>query len=263
MTNKTKGIIGSLVVHILIVVLLIIFGFSTPLPLPGDEGILINFGTDDQGMGMREPRTAPRETSPPPVTQPQPQEETTLTQDFEEAPTLPDPVETPAKPVEKPEPKPNPKPVEEPEPEKEKPREIDRRTLFPGQSADGDTSGEGDGNNQGNQGDPDGSTDSQSREGGLSGGGDGPSFSLDGRKASFLPQPEYHSQESGKVVVKVTVDRTGKVTKVEAPFRGSTNYDEKLVKAAKNAALKARFDAKPDAQAFQTGTITYIFRLRQ
>ena len=33
----------------------ILFGFATPLPLPEEEGILINFGTDDFGAGDEEP----------------------------------------------------------------------------------------------------------------------------------------------------------------------------------------------------------------
>ena len=41
-----------------------------------------------------------------------------------------------------------------------------------------------------------------------------------------------------------------------------TTLDENLLKAAKDAAILARFDRKPDAPAFQKGTITYIFMLR-
>ena len=261
MTTKTKGIVVSVVVHSTIIVLLIIFGFSTPLPLPGEEGILINFGTDDQGMGLREPRPSPRETAPP-VQQPTPREETSITQDFEEAPTIPDTSQPDPKP-QQPDPTPDIDPVSDPEPEEEKPREVDRRTLFPGQRTDGDDTGEGDTGTQGNQGDPDGSTDSQSREGGTAIGSDDIGFSLDGRAALSLPQPEYPSQKSGRVVVEVRVDRNGNVTSVRGGVRGSTTFDTELVTAAENAARRARFDVSPDAPAYQTGTITYVFRLRQ
>jgi ATP-dependent Clp protease ATP-binding subunit ClpA len=44
--------------------------------------------------------------------------------------------------------------------------------------------------------------------------------------------------------------------------KGSTTLDEYLLKVAKEAALKARFEAKSDAPAVQKGTITYNFMLR-
>lgn len=266
MTTKNRGILGSFLVHITIIVLLIILGFSTPLPLPGEEGILINFGDDEQGMGLREPRPSPRETASTPVqATPERVEESPITQDFEEAPSLPTPKpETKPKPTpEKPkEPTPE-KPKEETKPVEEKPREIDRKTLFPGQRPDGDSSGEGETGKNGNQGDPSGSPDSQNREGGAAAGDGGISFSLGNRTYSSLPKPEYSLQKSGTVVVEVTVDRNGNVTQVRGGVRGSTTYDTELVRAAETAARRAKFNMNPNAPAYQTGTITYVFKLQQ
>jgi hypothetical protein len=45
-------------------------------------------------------------------------------------------------------------------------------------------------------------------------------------------------------------------------FRVSTTLEENLLRVAKEAALKARFEPKPDAPAVQKGTITYNFVLR-
>jgi TonB family protein len=42
-------------------------GFFTPLPLPGEEGILVNFGTSDNGFGSIEP--SPARSEPAPVQQ--------------------------------------------------------------------------------------------------------------------------------------------------------------------------------------------------
>src|SRR5690554_595156 len=143
MSSKTKGIIGSIFIHGIFLVALILFGFSTPLPLPGEEGILINFGTDDQGMGLREPQKTDKPASTPtqtPVTEKI--EEVPITQDFEEAPSIDEPK---AKPDIKPkEEKPEDKPKEKEKEAEEKPREIDQRILFPGKKANGDSSGEGD-----------------------------------------------------------------------------------------------------------------------
>jgi outer membrane biosynthesis protein TonB len=265
MSNKTKGILGSFLVHITIIVLLIIFGFSTPLPLPDEEGILINFGTDEMGMGITEPRPSPREVSQPasPASNER-VEESPLTQNYEEAPSIPPtkPKPTPEKPKETKQQE-TPTQQEQTQPEEVKPREVDRRTLFPGQKTDGDDTGEGDGNVKGNQGDPDGSTESGNRTGGTEGGGDGISFSLGTRNALSLPHPDYPKQKSGRVVVEVTVDRNGIVTKAVPGVRGSTTLDSDLLKAAETAALRARFDVSPGAPAFQTGTITYVFKLQQ
>lgn len=256
MTPRGRGIIGSILIHILMIVVLVAFGFSTPLPLPGEEGILINFGDSDQGMGMAEPRIQPKEEPTPKVEAPK-QEETPITQDYEEAPSLP---------VTKPKPKPQPEkpkeeaPVDKPE---ETPREVDRRAMFPGQQTQGGDSDEGDTGKPGNQGDPGGDPNSSNRTGGTVGGGHGISFSLGNREAQSLPQPDYPKQKSGTVVVEVTVDRNGVVTAVRGGVKGSTTYDSDLVTAAEKAARKARFSVSKDAPAFQTGTITYIFKLEQ
>ncbi len=258
MNNKTKGIIGSILVHVTFLVLLIIFGFTTPLPLPGEQGILINFGTDNEGMGLREPKKLDEQIAPPIQAPAEEVEQAPITQDFEEAPS-----------IEKPKPKPDIKPKEEKKPiEKpkvkpveEKPREIDGKTLFPGKKTDGGTSGEGDTSVKGNQGSIDGSVDSKSREGGTTSGGKGISFSLGNRAALSLPEPEYTIQKSGIVVVEVRVDQNGYVTNARGGVRGSTTNDTELIKAAEKAALRARFNVSQNAPAYQNGTITYVFKL--
>ena len=63
-------------------------------------------------------------------------------------------------------------------------------------------------------------------------------------------------------MVEVSVDRSGKVIQAVAGIKGSTTLDEYLLKVAKEAALEARFDAKPNAPLFQKGTITYNFILK-
>jgi colicin import membrane protein len=92
-----KGLFGTIVFHILLVVVFIIFGFTTPLPLPGEEGILINFGVDDDGSGLIEPSAAaqpPQETVSVPETTSaedaasESAEEEILTQELEEAPKV-------------------------------------------------------------------------------------------------------------------------------------------------------------------------------
>ncbi len=74
--------------------------------------------------------------------------------------------------------------------------------------------------------------------------------------------PNIRYQNEGRVVVEVSVDRSGKVIQAIPGRKGSTTLDEYLLKVAKDAALKATFDPKADAPEIQKGTITYNFKLR-
>ena len=49
--NRVRGIITSVVVHILLVLLLWFFGLPYLDPPPPDEGNLVNFGLTETGMG--------------------------------------------------------------------------------------------------------------------------------------------------------------------------------------------------------------------
>jgi TonB family protein len=94
------------------------------------------------------------------------------------------------------------------------------------------------------------------------GGGTGNiSFSLGDRGATALPYPPYDYQGEGKVVVEVTVDQSGRVTNARSGVVGSTTQDEYLLRVAREAALKARFDSRPNTP-IQKGTITYNFALK-
>ncbi len=55
MNLHKNGVIGTTVVHVLVALLLIFFGFSYPDPPPEEEGILVNFGTEATGLGHIEP----------------------------------------------------------------------------------------------------------------------------------------------------------------------------------------------------------------
>lgn len=77
--------------------------------------------------------------------------------------------------------------------------------------------------------------------------------------AGALPAPDYPGNVAGKVVIRVTVDRGGKVTAAVYEPEGSTTSNAQLVEAARKAALEARFT---ESERFvQGGTITYIFKL--
>ena len=87
-----RGLIATISFHGLLITLFIFWGFKTPLPLPAEEGILINFGETDFGSGTIEPETSPieeQEYIPPSSSRESSDatetEEEILEQDFEES----------------------------------------------------------------------------------------------------------------------------------------------------------------------------------
>ena len=257
---NNKALIGTIIFHGALLLWFILFGLTTPLPLPEEEGVLVNLGFTDQGMGHRQPLTS----SPPPP-QPQPTQASQATEDIatqstEESIAIPDSRENREQPREDTR-QDDPSPREEttqqqPQPDPEP--QVNPNALFPGRDRQTTTSqDQGDTGYPGNQGRPDGTTDGTATEGG--GQGEGIQFSLTGRRANHLPIPEYTTQSQGRVVVSISVNRNGEVTRATAGARGTTTNDSVLWAAAEAAAMKARFDVKNDAPHEQTGTITYNF----
>lgn len=56
MKLNRKGLIGTIIYHALLLLLLLLAGLTFPDPPPEEEGILVNFGTDETGFGQFEPR---------------------------------------------------------------------------------------------------------------------------------------------------------------------------------------------------------------
>jgi TonB family protein len=271
MAKSRKGIVGTIVFHAGLLAFAILFGFATPLPLPDEEGILINFGTDDFGAGDEEPMYSeiPEESTPTPREAVTPTESTEeiISQDFEEAPVVTEKPQEKTQ-VEKQEEVITPKEItksveeEQPPPLEEDPPKVNERALYKGRKDTDATGSEGITEGEGNQGSITGSPDSDNYADGLSTGGGGINFSLAGRNPVSLPKPEYNAQVSGTIVVRIRVNRDGKVTSAEPGYKGTNILDETLLEAARKAALKARFNAKADAAYTQAGTITYHFVLQ-
>ncbi|MDQ1297129.1 MAG: hypothetical protein QG611_1108, partial [Bacteroidota bacterium] len=137
-----------------------------------------------------------------------------------------------------------------------------RDALANSKNAGTTSTGEGITGGAGNQGSPNGSVDSQNRGEGSGLGDKGISYDLHGRGFQKLPPPKYDYQGEGKVVVEVSVDRSGKVIQAVTGSKGSTTLDEYLLRVAKDAAMEAQFEVKADAPPVQKGTITYIFKLK-
>ncbi len=256
---NNKALLGTLFFHVALLVCFIFFGLTTPLPLPEEEGVLVSLGYTEQGTGQRQPLT-----SAPPPPQPQPTQssqasENIATQSTEESVALPESPQDRQQPREdtrQEEPRQQETAPEQPQPEPEP--QVNPNALFPGRDRQTtDSQSQGDSGEPGNQGREDGSIDGTATSGG--GQGNGPEFSLTGRRANHMPLPEYNSQSQGKVVVSITVNRNGEVVRAIAGARGTTTSDRVLWAAAERAALRAKFDVKNDAAHEQKGTITYNF----
>lgn len=268
---KREGLIGTIVFHVILLLIFIFAGLPYTIPRP-EQGILVNFGTSDVGSGEVQPDVSgatstqqPVDPTPEPVTQPEPNntppvEEQVVTQDNEEAPEVPaseEPKEE-TKPSEKKPtettPKEEPKPVEEPK-ISNKLSDALSKLKTSSQNAGGS---EGDDDQAGDKGQINGDKNGEAYTGAGSGNGD---YQLGNRKALSRPKPSYTCQEEGKVVIDIKVDRTGKTVNATVG-KGTTNTAECLTSQAIQAALKTKWQSNPDAPFEQVGKITYHFILK-
>jgi outer membrane biosynthesis protein TonB len=246
--NRVAGWLVTAVFHALALLLFAFFGLTYQDP-PPEEGIALDFGYEDQGFGQ----STQSAVEPTPPTPEDPTEATAVTQDV-------DPTDVSVSDQPKPKPVERPKPVETPktqEPAKPQPsNELSSRlnklkTTGTG-SGQGTTAGSGD------QGSPTGTPG-----GGSAGTGTGTQgmgdYRLGSRSANYRPKPTYDCEDEGRVVVKVSVDRSGNVISAEPGVGGSTTSSTCLLERAKQAALKTKWQADPDALETQIGTIVYRF----
>lgn len=254
-TYRIRGIAGTILFHVVILALLLLLGFSTPLPLPGEEGVEVSLGSSDMGLGDVQPEkpTVVKASTPPPKVVEKTEEEI-VTQDTEEAPEIKSTKEEVVqdKPLEE---------VEETEEVIEEPV-VNPMALYKGKSKESaENQSEGIAGGEGDQGAPGGNIDAKKYLG-KGGFGDGPDWSLAGRIPKYLPKPASNFSENGTVAVQITVDKYGKVKKAVAVDKGSNTTNSQLRKLAEQAALKAVFNAKLDAAEMQRGTITYHFIIK-
>ncbi|MFY0631379.1 MAG: energy transducer TonB [Flavobacteriaceae bacterium] len=269
--HKKKSAIITSVILATLIYLIFTFGMKYLDP-PAEYGIAINFG--DSNVGKGEPKVTPIKKAPvkevkeekvEEVVKEVPKEtikEEVITSDDKKAPVI----EKPKKIEKKVEPK-----KEEPKKEKPKPKPKPKKpsentlkafdNLLKGDKSDGKKQGEGDDDKEGVKGTKNGDPKS-SKYYGNTGGSDGDiNYNLAGRNATSKPKVKPNCEQEGTVVVRIEVDKNGKVIKVKAGHKGTDNTADCLMKAAEKAAMKTTWNAAPDAPAVQRGTITYKFTL--
>lgn len=272
--HKRKSAILTFLLMLAVVFLIFSFGLDYQDP-PDEYGVEVNFGYTDAGSGNNTTSTEQVKTEPnqqqeqqqeeqqeTPVEEVKSQEETpteeeVITQDTEEAPEVNNEsvkeTETTTEPV---------KEVKEPVKAVATPPKPDKSTtdalnsLLNGPSNNGtSTSGDGDSDQQGNQGSINGNPYANSYYGGGSGNGTG--YGLNGRKKLGVNKFQQGCNEEGKVVVKIFVNRSGKVIKTTI----QQSDDPCLNAAAKKTAMSYKFDSAPNAPATQTGFVVVNFSL--
>ncbi|MGY6648845.1 energy transducer TonB [Wenyingzhuangia sp. IMCC45574] len=274
--HERKSVVVTVLFTAVVLFLLFFSGLRYVDP-PEEYGVAINFGTSDVGAG--EPKlnesvkSAPKETTKE-VEQPKevvktpqpPVQEKVLTQSTEEAPVVQEKKTPEVKkvmdPVKKKE-KPQPKPKEAPKPEKPKPTKQTQSVLdnlFGNPSSGETTNGEGDDDKQGLKGSEKGDPNSNKYYGNDGLGGDG-NYLLKGRRALTKPKEKPNCNEEGTVVVRIEVDKNGKVIRAVPGVKGTTNNNPCLLEPAKKAALATKWNPDGDAPNRQVGLIRYKFVL--
>lgn len=246
--EKKSFVITSAIFAVLLLIVLF-FGLTYMDP-PPDNGIAINFGTSDVGQGEIQPTEPVKSAPTPEVSEPvSSQEDNTLTQEDES------PVVVTPKNETKPKsntPKEDPKPKETPKtPSKSTSSALD--ALINGEPKDGKEDGDhGNDGLPGDKGDPNGSLYANSFYGNGSGNGsgNGRGYGLNGRSlAKKGEKVQQCGNETGKVIVQITVNRNGDVVKTQY-VKGTTNTTPCVLEAAYKTARNYKW--KPDSNAPDT-----------
>ena len=268
--HKRKSAIITIV--ILALLLFVIFNFGMKyLDPPEEYGVAINLGNDNFGSG--DPVEKTTITPTPKVTEKVEEvieeksietpkeiiEEDIITNETsKEVPVIEKPKEEKKEPIKEPVKKEVPKEKPVPKPSKETQDALNN--LLKGNSSDGKPTGEGDDHKTGIKGGENGDPNSNKYYGNAGSGSDG-NYNLAGRKALSKPIEKPDCQQEGIVVVSITVDKNGKVISAIPGVKGTTNSAACLLKPAKDAALKTKWNADKNAPSNQKGTIIYKFTL--
>lgn len=265
-----------------ILILLIFWRMTAPIPLEEGQGLLVDFGYTEVGLGEDEPdqnNPMNKITIPSPGNPPLTQDikEKVIVQDYEETEKLDAVTESSKQKVvvvenilkstklpEKSIAQPPSKNLKEVPDDKNK---VDDNAIFKGFKGTGSGSGsQGNTTGEGNMGDPSGSKSDNylGKSTGLGSEGEGRGrigSGLVGRKLSSIPPIVDKSNKTGKIIIKVNVGSDGTVIKSDIVAQGSTITDSDLVNKCIQAAKKAKFTPSDDKDS-DWGTLVFMFEIR-
>lgn len=272
----------TVLISLILLLLLFVVGPQYMDP-PEEYGVAVNFGTTDFGSGNK-PLSEPRKSVEDKVVEEevveevQPQEaETTpteaatkaeevMTQENAEAIAIKKQKDAEAKvkaEAERVEREKREAAEKKRQEEAEKKRKLDN--LIGGvKNADGNTDGgEGPDSQGGNKGQLDGDPYATSYFGGSGPGKGGIGYGLGGRGKPSKQIYKQDCNEYGLVVVRIEVNRQGKVINAEPGIRGTTNTHPCLLAPAKKIAMSHKWPADADAPTTQVGFVSINFDVGQ
>ncbi len=234
---------------------------NPPVQEDGTGGILVNYGTTDEGMGKdnlstEEPSVAPKanHTQPNKVNEAKPTEQKSevdnsdkkvVTQDAEDAPAVAANSKKPSKAVAT-QPKAAAKPV------------VNQNALYKGATNKGAGQGDGTTATPGNQGSKNGSTLSDNYGPGGSGGG------LKGMPQWSFVSPlnvTNTNRVPGQVVIDITVDPSGNVIEAHYDRQKTRMADLSLIQKCENIVKNSRLTSSSPASGNQKGQVNFIFNV--
>lgn len=268
---------AKLTALISVIILLLLFVVGAPyMDPPIEYGVAVNFGNTDFGKGNVQP-LEPVKSEPNNVNEPfQPEttksepapssqaKEEVLTQENEEAIAIKKQKEAEAreKAIADAKAKAEAERIaKEKQEQEEKKKKLDALIGGVSKSEGTATGSEGNDNKAGDKGQLDGDPYAPSYFGGSGPGKGGVGYGLGGRGAPSRQIFKQECNEYGLVVVRIEVDRTGRVVSAEPGIRGTTNTAPCLLEPAKKIALSHKWPADADAPARQIGFVSVNFAL--
>ena len=263
-------------------VLLFLISWNLPATsVPVEEGLEVNLGNSDQGLGNdqpflpNDPAKQDQEKYAPPIKEATTKEALkdveTDDKNSDPAPAVKQPAVTkpnatkiPDKDLAKKPPHKTTQPAVNPTPVPPKPKAVFNGVKGEGtggNDADHFKPGGNEGINGGNgdQGAPGGDPNSKNYNGGGHGNGIAISRGLQGRKISHTPVFTDEFNENAKVAVDIKVDGAGNVISAEYQPHGSTTSDLNLKAIALKKAREVKFNSSSDESV---GTIVFNFKLK-
>lgn len=272
--RRSVALIGTLVLHGLLLLFFILWKIITPIPpfpenMGGGAGMELSLGFTDLGMGDNTEDPTPeapaqQQVNTPPPT---PTEEALVTSDVDE--------NTAVAPEKKPDNKPKPKPVQtkptpKPQPTKEQQEQAFKDKLANAWNTKGNGgSGKGNADVPGVAGGDQGTKEGTGIGNGIGGNtgdgigsGNGISINMKGWNIRKKPEIRENPNVGGKVVMDIWVDTDGRILRTVQNQALSTTVNQSLVALARKAVMESNFLPNPKATGESKGTMTFIFKLR-
>ncbi|WP_219226907.1 energy transducer TonB [Pedobacter antarcticus] len=261
---KAIAISTGIMAVLLILSLFIAIGTFKPAEEAGMGGMVVNYGTSVEGMGtdytsIEEPSADPNANNElpdkvvpdqevTPVKSSQSSDKEVVTQNTEEAVSIQ--TKKTAKPS---------APAATTVTEKPAPPAINQNALYKGKANKGTGQGDGTGSTPGNQGSVNGDPLANNYGEGGSGFGSTP-IAL--RRFTNLVTPQDDGQKTGKIAVRITINKQGVVVDAVPGVKGTTLQDVDLWNKCKTAVMGARLNQSDSAPDLQVGVVVFNFKVK-